>query len=145
MQDSPFKDLVMWLVLGIAYYAFAVAMGVRGIADFNEYMFGGFRDYWAMHGDLFTPRWNNPFVIMAAVLLVIIVKLRGLLRATRPIAAFIAGIFLVRLVVFALDLYPVPMSFGYAALGVGSLIWYVATVVLVGNNWEELLERLRTD
>ena len=145
MHDSPYRDLVMWLVLAIIYYAVAVAAGVRGMADFKDFMFGDFRDYWAVYGDRLTPSWNNPFLLMIAAVVFLIGRLRGLINASRAIAAFIAGVFLVRLAVYVLDLYPVPMSLGYAALGVGAFIWYVATALLVSDNLSALLERLRAD
>lgn len=145
MQDWPFKDLFMWLVLAIVYYAAAASMGVRGMADFKDFLFGDFRDYWAVYGDRLTPSWSNPFVLMIGAVLLWLGKLRGLINISRAVAGFVAGVFLVRLAVYVLDLYPVPMSLGYAALGLGALAWYVASVLLVGDNLNALLERLRAE
>lgn len=145
MRESPFKGLFMWVILTIGYYALAVALGVDGMEDFTDYMLGGFRDYWAVHGDTLTPNWLNPFLLMLAAIALWVGKLKLLINVSRAITGLIGGVFLVRVPVYLLDLYPMSMSALYIALGVFSLVWYVATSLLVSDKFHALIERLRAD
>ena len=149
MQDWPFKELLVWVFLTILYYAFAVNMGVRGMDNFHDFMFGDFIDLWHLHFAHRLPSWTNPFALMLAALFLWRFRFFGVIALTRQACAIIAGIFLVRVAVYVSGLYPVDITLSYAATGAGAFVWYMASSYLVDANlngrFQALLERLRAD
>lgn len=149
MHVWPFRELLVWIFLATLYYALGVNLGIDGMTRFLDFMFADYIELWHTHFAHRVPSWTNPFVLILIALFLWRFRAYGVIALTRQFAAIIAAIFIVRLVMFTLDLYPVPMSFSYIILGVGSFIWYIASTFWVDQTMrgklQEFIQRIRTE
>ena len=149
MKISPFKELFVWLLLAIGYYATAANAGVPAMAEFLEFMFADYIELWRQHFAYRVPSWKNPFVLLLAVLFFWRFGILGGVAIIRQICAIVAAIFLVRVVVYFLDLYPVTMSLTYAAIGGAAFLFYVGSTYVVDANMRgrvvAFIVRIQTD
>ena len=149
-QDKgPFMGLVAWLLVMIAYHALAVSLGPSGMAAFTRFMIGDYLAVWAHHFAPRLPGWSNPFVLLAALLVVWISRFRVFLVLSRILCGFLAARFIVEAAVHAAGLYPIMLGWADIAEGVLALLWYIATAYWVDTGLRGrlygLIERLRTD